>query len=99
VTRRRSPAPAGWTSTPYLLLVSSNFPPNVLSAGFRDEVDERKQIELFASFCCMVGDGGAGRGGSHSDATADRDPRKVVGSTVASSSRKNVKEASQHHVE
>lgn len=40
-------------------------PRAVLSAGFRDEVDQHKQIELFASFCCMVGDGGAGSGGSH----------------------------------
>ena len=56
MTRRRSPAPAGWTSTRYLLSVSSNFPRALLSAGFRDEVDQHKQIELFASFYCMVGE-------------------------------------------
>jgi hypothetical protein len=60
-------------------------------------VTNAKQIELFASFCRMVGDEGAGSGGSTLDVNADMDPRKVVGSTVASSSRNKRRQGGVTH--
>jgi hypothetical protein len=55
-----------------------------------------KQIELFASFCRMVGDEGAGSGGSHWT-QPDVDPRKVIGSTISSSSRNKDQGGVRHH--
>jgi hypothetical protein len=49
----------------YLLSVSSNFPPTMLSLGSETRSTNAKPIEFFANFCRMVGDEGAGSGGSH----------------------------------